>query len=296
MRHWLTAVLVGSTLIACKGAERSTEEPDLAWAAWPMPNAPGRGLPNPRSYSFPSTDVVLDGVTGLMWQRAVDAQSHVWSAARSYCDSIALAGFDDWRLPSRIELVSILDSTRNEPSIDMTAFPDAPSDWYWSSSTWAADPNKAWFVYFYFGYPDGEAVDKPFRARCVRRARAVTVPKSHYAIDADTVRDANTGLVWQRAAASARGMAEATRYCADLALGGSSDWRMPSLPELASIVDERRASPALDPAAFPNATNDSVWSGSEWAGSPSLAWYMSFEHGNAQYDQIVTPRGVRCVR
>src|SRR5436305_13316439 len=40
-----------------------------AWARWPMPNARLPGLPHAQSYDTPTSEVVVDRVTGLMWQR-----------------------------------------------------------------------------------------------------------------------------------------------------------------------------------------------------------------------------------
>lgn len=76
-----------------------------------MPNATP-GLPNAQSFDTQKAGVVLDRVTGLMWQSAVDGDKFAtFSEAAQRCESLTLAGFDDWRVPSRIELVSILDVT-----------------------------------------------------------------------------------------------------------------------------------------------------------------------------------------
>src|SRR5215471_9261180 len=43
--------------------------------AWPMPNPPSTGLPNPASYDTSVSGVVHDRVTGLDWQSVVDPSS-----------------------------------------------------------------------------------------------------------------------------------------------------------------------------------------------------------------------------
>ena len=58
---------------------------------------------------------------------------------------------NDWSLPSRNELQSIVDYTEYNPSIDKTAFPDTKAQYYWSSTTFAIDTNSVWNVHFGYG-------------------------------------------------------------------------------------------------------------------------------------------------
>ena len=48
-----------------------------------------------------------DSSSGLMWQNGDDCY-HEWGEAIAYCDSLSLAGYDDWRLPTISELRSII--------------------------------------------------------------------------------------------------------------------------------------------------------------------------------------------
>lgn len=60
---------------------------------------------------------------------------------------------DGWRLPTRQELESLLDISRHEPAIDVEAFPDTKSDWYWSDTPCAWNKASAvWVVNFNDGY------------------------------------------------------------------------------------------------------------------------------------------------
>ena len=79
-----------------------------------MPNS-AAGLPNPQSFDVSRDEVAVDRVTGLMWQRKLVEQPASFAGAREACESLTLAGYDDWRLPSRIELVSILDWSEFNP-------------------------------------------------------------------------------------------------------------------------------------------------------------------------------------
>ncbi|MCC7280435.1 MAG: DUF1566 domain-containing protein [Chromatiaceae bacterium] len=55
---------------------------------------------------------------------------------------------DDWRLPSRRELLSILDHDRYNPAIDPAYFLNTPNKYYWSADLWANNTLYAWTVYF----------------------------------------------------------------------------------------------------------------------------------------------------
>lgn len=106
--------------------------PATEWANWPMPNTPDSGLPNPASYTV-GTDTTLDNVTRLEWQRGARL-GLTWQEARKYCEDATFGGKTDWRLPTAIELVSILDHGQNQPNIDIRAFPTSEiSDHFWST-------------------------------------------------------------------------------------------------------------------------------------------------------------------
>src|SRR2546427_1367377 len=62
-------------------------------------------------------------------------------------------------------------------------------------------------------------------------------------------------------------------------LGGHSDWRLPNIRELMTIVDYSRFSPAIDPAFTPTATV-SYWSSTTAVSDPSQAFGVDFANGN----------------
>jgi hypothetical protein len=141
------------------------------WAQWPMPNPPSTGLPNPASYDVSTPGIVVDKVTGLTWQRDVDAKTYTWADAKAYCASLVLEGACPWRLPTRIELVSILDNTHVDPAIDSVAFPATPPERYWSSSPSQSFPGSNYVWYVNFGAGDAYFFDGStdlHRVRCVR--------------------------------------------------------------------------------------------------------------------------------
>ena len=142
------------------------------FADWPMPSRLSGAKAAPMY--MPTADTVVDVVTGLTWQRNLPemypgcTQVCTWDKAKAYCDALQLEGWSDWRLPTRIELVSILDDDAIMPSIDEEAFPATPADTFWTASSFAGGSNQAWVVKFGAFQSTAEPKNNGFRARCVR--------------------------------------------------------------------------------------------------------------------------------
>jgi hypothetical protein len=141
-----------------------------------MPNSQAdvtAGAPNLESYTDNGDGTVTDNLTGLMWQQAVPTTTYTWANAATYCSTtLTLASHSDWRLPSVIELVSIVDLGQSNPSINSTYFPSTPANWFWSSSPLAGSSSYAWFVNFSIGNSVYSVVSFTANVRCVRCGRA----------------------------------------------------------------------------------------------------------------------------
>ncbi len=75
-----------------------------------------------------------------MWQKGTAPGTYNWQQALSHCETLSLAGYNDWRLPDINELQSIVDYTTYGPSIDQTYFPNTASEsHYWSSTTYDSE-------------------------------------------------------------------------------------------------------------------------------------------------------------
>ena len=138
-------------------------------------------------------EVVKDDIYRLMWQdqQFMDSSATVfpfsamgdkynemtYDEAVKYCKNLKFAGFDDWRLPTINELLSITDDTRFEPAINK-AFKNVAYatnnkgeksySWYWSSTRSADVSSRSWVVDFLYGYGAWFDVFIRFFVRCVR--------------------------------------------------------------------------------------------------------------------------------
>ncbi len=119
--------------------------------------------------------VVVDHATGLMWSKATVAKGKTWAEAKAVAEAVRLGGYTDWRLPTRAELLTLVDDTRSNPAIDTSRF-DCESDWYWTSTPLASSPSVfAWVVFFYDGYA---LYFRQVNGGRVRAVRSVSSPAS----------------------------------------------------------------------------------------------------------------------
>ncbi|MCJ7780128.1 MAG: DUF1566 domain-containing protein, partial [Acidimicrobiia bacterium] len=290
---------------------------------------------------------VTDNVTGLVWTQgtdtngdgAMDASDKLSSeAAVSYCESLSLAGYDDWQLPSIKQLYSLMDFTGTDPSgyegadtsglvpfIDTDYFEFAYGDTdagerlidsqYASSTLYVSE--AAVPLLFGVNFADGRIKgygtmfrgrDKTFSVACIQANDSYGV--NDFADNADgTVTDAATalmwaqddsgndepgGLIWEEALAYVQTQNDANYL-------GHSDWRLPNVKELQSIVDYTRSPDTTDSAAIDplfNATpitNEAgeadysfYWSSTthlNWTDAPGSAGaYVSFGRGLGYLD------------
>jgi hypothetical protein len=283
-----------------------------------MPNpasAPG-DLPNRASYTKNgAAHTVTDNVTGLTWEANVDQTTYLQDEAVRHCQSKG-AG---WRLPSRLELVSLVDFTVPSPGPTISAAqfgsesvwsaPMIDNDYrkFWTSSHAAFSTATGWEVDFSTGSTHQTSSQNYYKARCVS-GTPCRCPATRYQVQGaqqDEVYDAITGLIWQRAYAGSTVWSNAASYC-------PAGWRLPTPTELPTIVDETKESPATDVSVFPGTPGEPFWTsfpqaGSADGGAPTFAWYVMFAHGHSDVDPSSDPTctagdptcyqlWVRCVR
>lgn len=172
-------------------------------AAQTCPTGNPRVAPNARyTVTQPAANerVVVDGDTGLMWKRCPEGMSGAncatgsasilaWSAALAVANGSAYAGYGDWRLPSIMELQSLVESGCHNPAINVAttaAFPGNGVGSYWTSTTYASDAAGAWAVAFLDGLVYASGKGSEHRVRLVRGGRGL----DRFAAETDTTPDA----------------------------------------------------------------------------------------------------------
>lgn len=77
---------------------------------------------------------VIDSTTKLMWQDDIDSITiqRDYNGAVKYCEELILGDFDDWRLPNRVELLTLY--YKNNPTKLLSTLKNAKLERYWSST------------------------------------------------------------------------------------------------------------------------------------------------------------------
>lgn len=236
--------------------------------------------------------MVLDNITGLIWEAKQgkdgvknydnphDADNtYTWydpnpgtnggdvgtpgngQNTKRFLDTLNDARFGGdsiWRLPTVVELASLMDYSIPwpEPKIDSTFFPNTISSRYWTSTTLSYGAKFAWFLAFNAGGQGDDYKSSGYYIRAVRGERF----SSQFTDNGNsTITDTSTALMWQKDTPRDKQgnyelmtWEEALDYCENLSLAGYTDWRLPNIKELSSLVDYTRHDPAIDTTYFPN--------------------------------------------
>lgn len=149
--------------------------------------------------------------------------------------------------------------------------------------------------------------------QCRTEHIAATAPPSRYQQkDDSTVVDQQTGLIWRVCLEGVSGQAcdegepleltwaEALLYVPEFnndgGFAGHTDWRLPNIRELSTLIELQCVEPAINPAVFPGAAALPVWSSSPSRFHTHYSWYVDFETGAYTYGERVKPKAVRLVR
>jgi hypothetical protein len=135
---------------------------DRSWAQWDSTK--------PSVFMDNKDGTVTDTATGLTWQQGSSPTKLPLTGALAYCQGLPLGGHCDWRLPTRIELGTLVDYTSAGPLMIAQPFSaGTDASGYWTSSSYAAAPgSKGWGVHFGLGIVFPNPVGTALDVRCVR--------------------------------------------------------------------------------------------------------------------------------
>ena len=117
--------------------------------------------------------MIKDPKSNLVWEDTMHVSevkiTHI--KAKSYCSELKLGAFEDWRLPTLNELLSIVDYKRYKPAL-LKEFSYANKDTlYWSSTPYAKTSDEFWGVSFKDGATSNASETYDRYVRCVRDAK-----------------------------------------------------------------------------------------------------------------------------
>jgi Protein of unknown function (DUF1566). len=286
----------------------------------------GIAWPDPRFTDNGGT--ITDNLTGLMWSKDANpaGATQTWQQALDYIKTLNSSnylGYNDWRLPNRKELKSMVNYGQSDTAAWLTDFNNVQPLDYWSSTTCAADIAAAWFVNMSDGlvfnaykistynyvWPvrAGQAgtVDLPQTGQTTSYAtgddgdlqKGVAWPSLRFTNNSDgTITDNLTGLMWTQDGNApgpagctpgvAKNTPDALAYVACLNTNNyleHSDWRLPNVNELESLVHYGESNPSAWLNAQGFTTVQTAWyrsSTTNASDTTSYAWVVMMGNGN----------------
>lgn len=257
---------------------------------------------NKPAYSKVGNFCVFDSVTGLMWQ-AKDGGEMTFEMAKLFCDTSTLGGYADWRMPTSLELYSLVNLQNNNPALNKNYFTSIAEYW-WSSQTQSNDTNRIWVVNSGGGIGNhlkSETISaggtKKFHVFAVRQVLEPTVLVKRFVSQNSVVfLDSVTSLIWQiQSNYPKMDWENALGYAENLSSGGYTDWRLPNIKELQSLSDYTLIGPAF-PTAIANLGIKNYWSGTSLGNQQTKAWYWNTQYGITTYANKTDSNYVICVR
>lgn len=268
--------------------------------AWPMPRFSTEG------------ETVVDLLTGLEWL----ADANPFELPRTWKEALDLvaelnaathAGHEDWRLPSCRELRSVVDYQSRRPALPAGhPFRGVFPSWYWTGTTAAVDTRYAWYVNLdggrmFYGDKEQSYMVWPVRGTTHRlpatpcqvgsfvRMLGHPLPEPRFGPAASGVLDRLTGLVWLASDRPEDPPCTWQRALDRAAERSPVGWRLPNLNELDSLVDYRRARPALAEGHPFGRVPEALWTSTTSLYEPDWAWASYLQKGACGVGQKALP-------
>ena len=124
---------------------------------------------------------LTDRYTQLMWQVCTlglnysangtcvgTSTASSWQGALAGANANADYGHSDWRLPNKKELDSLVEVACYRPAIHQSLFVSTELGWYWSSTPYVDQSDRAWSVDFSWGAVEARLKNELGYVRLVR--------------------------------------------------------------------------------------------------------------------------------
>jgi len=277
------------------------------------------------------TRTVIDNATKLEWKDTYYPVLDKYSDAASYCNSLNFNGKADWRLPAISELYTIADRSSDNPAI-FSEFDNTKTDKrYWSSTEYKRSANRHYTLGFDLGNDYRAANDQKRYVRCVRKDPTIWFGFGwifkRFSRTNGVISDTKTKLQWWDpttiilitpaifvpipfpghwsppkfnyvgAVAKTGTFTEAIASCEALVADGKSDWRLPNINELLTIVDVSKSNGVAFYDEFKSNTTGLYFSSTTRADDTARAWTVNFADGQDVIGTLKTStQKYRCVR
>ena len=280
--------------VACAASPGAIEEESAKTESALQPSCTFAIHPQiPLASSFTASETAVDDhVTGLHWIMTPGEPS-TWEAANAHCASLGA------RLPTRMEISNIVDYSATTPDTWASPFPDmqVPNGCHWSSTP--GGPGAHFAMGFGAAFPWNTIYLEGSPVSCQHRCVTGSIcnpgaDRDLSSTGADEVTSKRTGLRWKKRHIGPFDAASARTAC-------PTGWRLPTVKELLTLVDDSRVAPAQAPVWQTKTFNEVVngglrfraygWETNEWA----YNWVVDFATGINFTTSDSDLHWVRCV-
>ncbi len=246
--------------------------------------------------------MVIDSATGVVYQMAA-VEKPDYQHAAAYCESLIYAGHSDWVLPSLFELLNMMDYGKNLPAIDTSIFQTQQSmstGMFGSATPVYGQSSRHWAVNIIDGtdFPmDDAGSTQHYFVRCVRSTIGRQPDNRFLTLHTESntkkaILDQATGLIWNTKTGTGLNWRAALSYCEQLECCNNSDWRLPNVNELRSLLDMTKKNPATK---FPGFTTAIYWTATH-SGNATTIYKIDFSTGRVALSPQTDTLNVICVR
>jgi hypothetical protein len=258
-----------------------------------------------RKDSDAARGIWIDHSTGLEWTKEDNGSGVDWEQAKDYCSKLQFDRHNDWRLPTNLELLQLMDygvDAHGLKTSNMRGSLRSSGTWVWSEEASAfnenlSDKGLGDIPTSLAGSELSKVINGSYengRVLCVRgqeNTSAATAIASRQAqqirLRDETIRlkkesqtreqkapvrmvwrDSSTGLQWtNKDNGSDMNWTQAKEYCQNLQLAGHADWRLPTIDELVGIYDANAVIPMWTSMDSWHVKGNLLLSGWEWSSS-----------------------------
>lgn len=248
-------------------------------------------------------DIVEDRKRTLFWLDKPSSKVS-YKEAENFCEKIQeRGGFDGWRVPEIKELWYIANRYKSPPSLQPQFIniksENSYSHFYWSSTKVKNFEYESsnFGINFFDGYDVIKDIEEMGSVMCVSGELGFGRVELERDDEKNVVID-STNRVWWTDEREEKYLKwkDAEEYCKTLFFAGVSNWRMPSVEELYSIVDHQRDDKPFVNRRFLWISPTWYWSSTKVISKPQNVFSVNFYYGSDNLSYRENRNRVICIR
>jgi hypothetical protein len=236
-------------------------------------------------------DIVEDKLTGLLWQKNASLSEYpqTWMEALDFVKDVndsKTSNLINWRLPTRSELYSLLSHQNINPCLpERHPFENVFNGYYWTQTECSRLPDQAWYVHLGGGRVQEGMKHGSYMVWPVAGSTMEEKSVNHrFHMNRNVIYDSITKRTWLNEKALTQGAVtwkEAINFIKNInnIKAGFSDWRLPNIRELESLVDTAQHSPAFAMGCSFDKIQEGYWSSTTSLYEPKYAWVLYTRDG-----------------